>query len=419
MSRKQKISFVGLGKLGLPLATNLAKRGKTVLAIDINSELIFKLRKGNTPWIETGLDKNIKHAAPNITYSDNYIGVADTDYTIILVNTPSIEEDGSFSNEYVIEVIKQTCNELVKNKSENHHFILSSTVMPGSIKKVFIPLIEEITGWNLNNEFSFSYIPDFVAIGSVIKHFHEPDFMLVGSSNSEAGMDAFKLYACMLSNVPPTSYVTLEEAELAKVALNAYITTKISFANFLGLVAEKLDNVNVDNVTSAIGQDKRIGGLYFKAGGPYGGTCFPRDTWAFLELAKQVGLHADQMQANEVVNNSVIDNIVKQIKPSYKVGLIGLGFKPGTSVTTEGVASMLVSKGRLEGIKIYIHDIYSDSMDNIVKENDSVIPTKDINDLYQNVDTVVFCNGDNKYLNFPFPKNLKIIDPWRITKNID
>jgi UDPglucose 6-dehydrogenase len=286
--------------------------------------------------------------------------------------------------------------------------------MPGSIKKIFIPLIEEITGWTLNDEFSFSYIPDFVAIGSVIKHFHEPDFMLVGSSSSDAGMDAFMLYACMLTNVPPTSYVTLEEAELAKVALNAYITTKISFANFLGLVAEKLDNVNVDNVTSAIGQDKRIGGLYFKAGGPYGGTCFPRDTWAFLELAKQVGLDADQMKANEGINNSVIDNIVEQIKPSYKVGLVGLGFKPGTSVTTEGVASMLVSKGRLDGIEIYVHDIYSDSIDNIVKENDSVIPVKDINDLYQNVDTVVFCNGDKVYDTAIIPQVVKVVDPWRI-----
>lgn len=414
MSKKQKISFVGLGKLGLPLATNLAKKGRSVLAIDINSDLIANLKQGHTPWIETGLDNNIKEAAPNIVYSDNYKGVADTDYTIILVNTPSIIEDGSFSNEYVIEVIKQTCNELVKNNSEGHHFILSSTVMPGSIKKIFIPLIEEITGWTLNDEFSFSYIPDFVAIGSVIKHFHEPDFMLVGSSSSDAGMDAFMLYACMLTNVPPTSYVTLEEAELAKVALNAYITTKISFANFLGLVAEKLDNVNVDNVTSAIGQDKRIGGLYFKAGGPYGGTCFPRDTWAFLELAKQVGLDADQMKANEGINNSVIDNIVEQIKPSYKVGLVGLGFKPGTSVTTEGVASMLVSKGRLDGIEIYVHDIYSDSIDNIVKENDSVIPVKDINDLYQNVDTVVFCNGDKVYDTTIIPQVVKVVDPWRI-----
>jgi UDPglucose 6-dehydrogenase len=414
MSKKQKISFVGLGKLGLPLATNLAKKGRSVLAIDINSDLIANLKQGHTPWIETGLEKNIKEAGSNIVYSDNYKGVADTDYTIILVNTPSIIEDGSFSNEYVIEVIKQTCNELVNSNSEGHHFILSSTVMPGSIKKIFIPLIEEITGWTLNDEFSFSYIPDFVAIGSVIKHFHEPDFMLVGSSSSDAGMDAFMLYACMLTNVPPTSYVTLEEAELAKVALNAYITTKISFANFLGLVAEKLDNVNVDNVTSAIGQDKRIGGLYFKAGGPYGGTCFPRDTWAFLELAKQVGLDADQMKANEGINNSVIDNIVEQIKPSYKVGLVGLGFKPGTSVTTEGVASMLVSKGRLDGIEIYVHDIYSDSIDNIVKENDSVIPVKDINDLYQNVDTVVFCNGDKVYDTAIIPQVVKVVDPWRI-----
>lgn len=415
MSKKQKISFVGLGKLGLPLATNLAKRGRSVLAIDINSDLISKLKLGETPWVETGLEDNIKQATNNITYSDSYDGVADTDYTIILVNTPSIVEDGSFSNEYVIEVIKQTCNELVKNNSEGHHFILSSTVMPGSIKKIFIPLIEEITGWTLNDEFSFSYIPDFVAIGSVIKHFHEPDFMLVGSSSSDAGMDAFMLYACMLRNVPPTSYVTLEEAELAKVALNAYITTKISFANFLGLIAEKLDNVNVDNVTSAIGQDKRIGSLYFKAGGPYGGTCFPRDTWAFLELAKQVDLNAEQMQANEGINNDVIKNIARKVKEAKVVGLVGLGFKPGTSVTTEGLAEKLLKLGKLNDKEVVVFDTYDESYKNISADSnhDSITIATDIDNLYSVVDTVIFCNGDKNYDTSNLPNDVKVVDPWR------
>lgn len=415
MSKKQKISFVGLGKLGLPLATNLAKRGRSVLAIDINSDLISKLKLGETPWVETGLEDNIKEASNNITYSDSYDGVADTDYTIILVNTPSIIEDGSFSNEYVIEVIKQTCNELVKHNSEGHHFILSSTVMPGSIKKIFIPLIEEITGWTLNDEFSFSYIPDFVAIGSVIKHFHEPDFMLVGSSSSDAGMDAFILYACMLRNVPPTSYVTLEEAELAKVALNAYITTKISFANFLGLIAEKLDNVNVDNVTSAIGQDKRIGGFYFKAGGPYGGTCFPRDTWAFLELAKQVDLNAEQMHANEGINNNVIKNIASKVKESKVVGLVGLGFKPGTSVTTEGLAEKLLKLGELRDKEVVVFDTYNESYENIFADgnNYSITIATDIDNLYSVVDTVIFCNGDKNYGTSNLPNDVKVVDPWR------
>ena len=416
MGKQQKISFVGLGKLGLPLATNLAKRGKSVLAIDINSDLISKLKLGQTPWIEAGLEDNIKEASSNITYSNSYNGIADTDYTIILVNTPSIPEDGSFSNEYVIEVIKQTCSELVKSNSESHHFILSSTVMPGSIKKIFIPLIEELTGWTLNTEFYFSYIPDFVAIGSVIKHFQEPDFMLVGSSSRDAGMDAFILYACMLRNIPPTSHVTLEEAELAKVALNAYITTKISFANFLGLIAEKLDNVNVDNVTSAIGQDKRIGGLYFKAGGPYGGTCFPRDTWAFLELAKQVDLNAEQMQANEKINNDVIKNIARKLDESKIVGLVGLGFKPGTSVTTEGLAEKLLKLGILKDKEVIMFDMYDESYKNILSDGnkEGITISTDIGNLYRIVDTVIFCNGDANYDMSNLPNDVKVIDPWRI-----
>ena len=310
---KYNISFIGLGKLGLPLATNFARYGKKVLAIDLNESLLETLNNKKAPWIETGLQENIDSAEDNITYTNSYSEVADADNTVILVNTPSVERDGSFSNEYVISALTSTCNEIVKKGKDSHNFILSSTVMPGSIYSEFIPLIESITGWTLGEQFNFSYVPDFVAIGSVIKDFRDPDFILIGANDANVAQDTFQLYACMLKLAPPTSKVNLQEAELAKVALNAYITTKISFANYLGNLAEKLPGVNVDNVTNAIGQDKRIGTKYFKAGAPYGGTCFPRDTWAFLKVSNKVGMFAEQMAANEKINNDTLDTIANKI----------------------------------------------------------------------------------------------------------
>ena len=414
---KYNISFIGLGKLGLPLATNFAKygKGKTILAIDLNESLLQQLNTNVTPWIEKDLQNNINAAENNITYTSSYEDVADSETTIILVNTPSVERDGSFSNEYVLSSLTSVCNQLVKSKKESHNFILSSTIMPGSIYAEFIPLIEKITGWTLGKEFNFSYVPDFVAIGNVIDDFRDPDFFLVGANTPEIAQETFNLYSCMFKLAPPTSKVNLQEAELAKVALNAYITTKISFANYLGILAEKLDGVNVDNVTQAIGQDKRIGTKYFKAGAPYGGTCFPRDTWAFLKISNKVGMFAEQMAANEKINNETLDNIANKIGNKPLVGLVGLGFKPGTSVTTEGLAEKLLKMGKLSTKEVVVFDQHSVSANNLSKEIEQgfTIAT-DLDNLISNVDTIILCNGDSAYDYSKIPSNINIIDPWRV-----
>jgi len=411
---KYNISFIGLGKLGLPLATNFARYGKKVLAIDLNESLLETLNNKKAPWIETGLQENIDNAEDNITYTNSYGEVADADNTIILVNTPSVERDGSFSNEYVISALTSTCNEIVKKGKDSHNFILSSTVMPGSIYSEFIPLIESITGWTLGEQFNFSYVPDFVAIGSVIKDFRDPDFVLIGANDANVAQDTFQLYACMLKLAPPTSKVNLQEAELAKVALNAYITTKISFANYLGNLAEKLPGVNVDNVTNAIGQDKRIGTKYFKAGAPYGGTCFPRDTWAFLKVSNKVGMFAEQMAANEKINNDTLDTIANKIGNEQLIGLLGLGFKPGTSVTTEGLAEKLLTMGKLKNKSVMVYDKYIDTLTNLSSDVDQELTfASDLENLCSTVDTIIICNGDKAYDYSKIPENINVIDPWR------
>lgn len=411
---KYNISFIGLGKLGLPLATNFARYGKKVLAIDLNESLLETLNNKKAPWIETGLQENIDSAEDNITYTNSYSEVADADNTVILVNTPSVERDGSFSNEYVISALTSTCNEIVKKGKDSHNFILSSTVMPGSIYSEFIPLIESITGWTLGEQFNFSYVPDFVAIGSVIKDFRDPDFVLIGANDANVAQDTFQLYACMLKLAPPTSKVNLQEAELAKVALNAYITTKISFANYLGNLAEKLPGVNVDNVTNAIGQDKRIGTKYFKAGAPYGGTCFPRDTWAFLKVSNKVGMFAEQMAANEKINNDTLDTIANKIGNEQLIGLLGLGFKPGTSVTTEGLAEKLLTMGKLKNKSVMVYDKYIDTLTNLSSDVDQELTfASDLENLCSTVDTIIICNGDKAYDYSKIPENINVIDPWR------
>ena len=421
---KTKISFVGLGKLGLPLATNLAKKGFKVLGIDVNDDTISKLNNGKAPWIERDLQSNIDKAKNNITYTTNYTNAYDSDTSIILVNTPTNKKDGSFSNIYVEQSLISLCNNFIQNGKKSHHFILSSTVMPRSIKDTFIPLIESITGWVLNKEFGFSYVPDFVAIGKIIQDFENPDFLLIGSSSFEYADKAEKIYSKIIKNNSQVCKLNIAEAELSKVALNAYITTKISFANYLGILAARVDSsINVDNVTNTIGLDKRIGTRYFKAGGPYGGTCFPRDTWAFEKISEKVGLSSSHMLANEKINDDVVTEIYKQIvegSPS-SIGIVGLGFKPGTSVVTESMAIKLMNRLHNYSGVINIHDKLDESYDNFYKEFDKNRFNRynSIDGLASKCEVVIYCNDDSyEKPNMVISEidTIKIIDPWRTVK---
>jgi UDPglucose 6-dehydrogenase len=342
------VNFIGLGKLGLPLATCFAKNGVFINAVDTNADLIAKLNQGRTPWVEAGLADNIQRAGGNISYQSTYEKVAEFDTTIILVNTPSVKADGSFSNVYVEQSIIEICKALKEAGRLGHHFILSSTVMPRTILQVLIPLIENVTGWSLRaGNFGFSYVPDFVALGNVINDFENPDFLMIGSSSQEYALRAQELFQRIERNNAPVAHLNLSEAELAKVSLNAYITTKISFANFIKLYADTVEEeIDATKVAMTIGLDKRIGQKYFRPGAPYGGTCFPRDTWAFMRAAANIGLTSAHMIANEKVNESLVDSYVSLLvrSNSQRIGFYGLSFKEGTSVTTKGVAELICKK---------------------------------------------------------------------------
>lgn len=420
---KLKISFIGLGKLGLPLATNLAKKGFLVEGIDLNKTTTKTLRNGKAPWVETDLQSNIDSAEDNITYTTKYDNAHKSDVSIILVNTPTNKKDGSFSNIYVEQSLISLCNNFVENGKKSHHFILSSTVMPRSIKDTFIPLIESITGWTLNKEFGFSYVPDFVAIGKIIYDFENPDFLLIGSSDSHYADEAERIYLKIVKTIPQVRKLNLAEAELSKVALNAYITTKISFANYLGMLSEKVDStINVDNITDTIGLDKRIGTKYFKAGGPYGGTCFPRDTWAFEKISEKVGLSSAHMLANEKINDDIVTELYKDIIESSPstIGFIGLGFKPGTSVVTESMAVKLMKRLKNYSAKIFVHDKLNETYTNFYKEisdeQKDISECSSVDELIPKSEVVVYCNDDSyEKLTIIISDidTIKIIDPWR------
>jgi len=365
-----KVSFIGLGKLGLPLATCMAKNGISIVALDVNSKVIESLNNVKAPFYETDLQKNIELAKENAVYSLNYDLAKDTNTTIILVNTPSNKKDGSFSNLYIEQALAEVCKR-IKNKSTYHLFVISSTVMPGSIQDSFIPLIETNTNWKLNKEYGLCYIPDFVALGTIIKDFENPEFVVLGQSDQKAGDKALELYSKVFVNNPPVKRMSLIEAEISKISLNAYVCQKISFSNFLTRVCEKFDNVNVDNITEAIGIDKRISPHYFKGGLSFGGTCFPRDTWAFMKMSEKLGMKAHHIEAAEKLNQEqdrhLLDKVIKVVLDnnlSNEISILGLGFKNNTPVINESASIKLIEKLLDMNYKIHVYDPVEEAVEN-------------------------------------------------------
>jgi len=230
--------------------------------------------------------------------------------------------------------------------------------MPGSIVNNFIPLIENVTNWKINERFGVCHLPDFVKLGSVIDDFEKPEMVVLGESNQKAGNIAEKLYYKIIKNNSPVHRLTLPEAEIAKISLNAYITMKLSFANFLGNICERVDNTNVDNITGAMGADKRISPYFIKSGLSFGGTCFPRDTWAFIKFSNKLGLDAVHINATQEINEYQDRHLFRYITKfeKQKISILGLSFKPNSPVVTESASIKLVERLVDNGKEVYVYD---------------------------------------------------------------
>ena len=403
MINNKKILLVGLGKLGLPLLSTFAKNGQEIIGIDIDKEKIKTLKNGNTPFYEPNLENYLKLGDKNITYDENFENnVLDVDIVVILVNTPS-DNNGEFSNQYVFDAVETISKSLKKTNKKDFLFVISSTIMPGSHIEI-VNKIETISGRKLNENFGVVYIPDLVALGSVINDFENPDLVILGESNDKYGSIAQTLYSKIYKNSPPIVRMSLIESEISKVSLNAYITMKISFANFLGNICEKF-GVTSNNVTKSLGYDRRISPYYIKSGLAFGGTCFPRDTWAFIKMSENVGLDATHIKSTQIINenqNKLLFDKVSEFNHKT-IGIIGLSFKPETSVITESPGYILYEKLKKLNYKII-------TFDNLVITDDS----KSLNEVVDLSDILVVSHNDKKLeiikeLNI---HNKPIINPW-------
>ncbi len=358
-----KLSVIGLGKLGACTAACFAHKGFETLGVDISKAFVKAFNEGYAPLYEPGLDELIKGSRDKLSATMDYDrAVKETEVSFLIVPTPS-REDGHFSNAYLEEALTELARALGKAKKAYHLIVITSTVSPGALEKELIPLIERESKLKLNRDFGICYNPEFIALGSVIHDFLNPDMVLLGESDARAGQLLASIYEKVCETDPHYARMSLASAEVTKISLNSYVTMKISFANTLAQICENIPGANIDDVTGALGADKRIAPYYLKGGLSYGGPCFPRDNKAFAAFAEELGVDAQLARATDAVNGVQVERLADKIAdllpqaPKQAVSILGLSYKPKTRVIEESPSIKIIEALlKREDVVINVYD---------------------------------------------------------------
>ncbi len=336
-----KIGVVGLGYVGSTTAAVLASQGNIVTGFDLDHERIEKLCNFRMPFYEFGLEETIRKAPDKLKFTTRLDELTEMEIVFITVQTPY--RNGKVDLGYVMQAADE-----ISQINKDCIIVLKSTVIPGTAR-----LVAERTGMVVISN------PEFTKEGSAIADSVSPDRIVLGGYGK--AMDVMKdLWEFTKSPIIATTW---ENAELIKLASNAFLATKISFINEISNLCENIVGADVDIVARGIGLDRRIGEEFLKAGLGYGGSCLPKDTFVFTEFAQQKGVDLRIASAASMVNENriphAIDLIEKEIGgdlSSISVGILGLSFKNGTDDIRESQSIKLVKKLIPLSSKVNLYD---------------------------------------------------------------
>jgi UDPglucose 6-dehydrogenase len=238
--------------------------------------------------------------------------------------------------------------------------VITSTVMPGSTGGEIRAALEAHSGRHVGEHLGLCYNPEFIALGSVVRDMLAPDMILIGESDAKAGDVLQRIYDKSCDNKPLMRRMNFVNAELTKIAVNTYVTTKISYANMLADVCDRIPGADVDVVSQAVGSDSRIGTKYLRGAIGYGGPCFPRDNVAFSALARSLGARAELAEATDTLNQYQVERVIGAVQARYSgsgaIGVLGLAYKPDTSVVERSQGVDLVQRLVAEGHDVVAYD---------------------------------------------------------------
>lgn len=407
-----KIAIVGTGYVGLVSGACFAEMGIDVTCVDIDQAKIERLRAGDIPIYEPGLDelvlRNSQEGRLHFTtrLADCLDGV---EAVFSAVGTPP-DEDGSADLHYVLEVAREV------GRHMQHYLVVvtKSTVPVGTARKVEAAIREELTKRGVDIPFDVASNPEFLKEGSAIKDFMSPDRVVVGVESEKARELMTRLYAPFMLNNFRVIFTDVPSAEMIKYAANSMLATRISFMNDIANLCE-LVGADVNQVRKGIGSDTRIGSKFLYPGCGYGGSCFPKDVKALVQTAEQNGYDMRVLKAVEEVNERQKSVLFEKLRRHYgdlqgkTIALWGLAFKAETDDMRE--ATSLVTIGHLleAGCTVRVFD--PAAMDEARRRlGDAIIYASDIYDAAKGADALLLLT---EWKQFRLPSWARVHDLMR------
>lgn len=355
-----KVTVFGTGYVGLVTGTCLADVGHDVLCVDINQKKVDDLYNGIIPIYEPGLESIVKQAMQNglLNFTtDMDRAVAHGELQFIAVGTPS-DEDGSADLQYVVAVAQT-----IGQRMAAYRVVINKSTVPiGTAEIVHKTISDELVKRGTAVGYDVVSNPEFLKEGAAVNDFMKPDRIVIGTDSERAEVLLRELYAPFNRNHDRMIFMDVRSAELTKYAANAMLATKISFINEMANLAELL-GADIEKVRNGIGADPRIGYHFIYPGCGYGGSCFPKDIKALINIANNVDYPASLMEAVDKVNdsqkNKLFSYIAKHFSGQLKgktFALWGLSFKPNTDDMREAPSRVLMEALWAAGAKVQAFD---------------------------------------------------------------
>lgn len=350
----RKICVVGVGYVGLVTGTCFADLGHQVTCLDINKDRIAKLNRGEMPIYEPGLEELVARnvAAKRLTFTTDYrAAVPGADFIFIAVNTPPSPE-GEADLQYV-----RMAAESVSQVLSHYAIIVNKSTVPVGTGDAVAEILQA-HGKTPGVDFDIVSNPEFLAEGTAVYDFLQPDRIVLGGTNREAVDKVAQLYLPLRCAIMTTD---LRTAEMIKYASNAFLATRVSFINEIATICEKV-GADVKEVAAGMGMDRRIGHAFLNAGVGYGGSCFPKDVKALTWMAEINGCHPQLLRSVMEINRDMRRQAIAKLRGllgnlrGKTIAIWGLAFKPNTDDMREAASLDIIHILQGEGAKIHAYD---------------------------------------------------------------
>jgi UDPglucose 6-dehydrogenase len=388
--------MVGTGYVGLVSGACFAEFGTEVICVDKDKEKIEKLRAGEIPIYEPGLEelveKQIRSGRLSFT-TDTSEAVKNSQAVFIAVGTPPRRTDGEADLNYVYQAALE-----VAEAMDDYTVIVTKSTVPVGTALEIERIIREAKP---ETEFDVCSNPEFLREGAAINDFMRPDRVVIGASSEKAREVLRELYRPLFLNETPIFFTSPQSSEIIKYASNAFLATKITFINEIANLCEKA-GADVQDVARAMGMDKRIGSKFLHPGPGYGGSCFPKDTLALSQTGKKLGARQNIVETVVRVNSErqkeMAEKIVEACEGSVKdkkIGILGLSFKPQTDDVRESPSLEIIPVLQDKGALIAAYD--PAAMEQAKKHLQNIIWCADPYQVAENADALAIVTEWNEF----------------------